>query len=301
MTALAVPSRSRAAVAVSWSARDNLAVESYQFRYRPGNTGAWSAIQTMSTRSTTVTLGNGWWTIAVRASDAAGNWSSWRSDTVRVDAIAPTMTKLATSMTIVRTVDGRVGASWSATDDQGVTGYQWRATQRPNGVTGPSWAIATSSRSFGFRVGTWDLEVRARDAVGNWSAWRTTRVVVPADDRAYAFSLGNVRATSADAYLGTLTSTSYRDSQMTASTADGTAFYLIGRVGPTTGKLRVTVDGVSTIVDTAYYRGVRVTTRSERVLLFSTPLAAGPHTVTITALGTTNRPTIAIDALDFAR
>jgi hypothetical protein len=30
-------------------------------------------------------------------------------------------------------------------------------------------------------------------------------------------------------------------------------------------------------------------------------LAAGPHSVTITALGTTNRPTIAIDALDFAR
>ena len=182
-----------------------------------------------------------------------------------------------------------------------MTGYQWRATQRPGTVPGPAWSIATASRTFGFRAGTWDLEVRARDAVGNYGAWRSTRVIVPTDDRAYAFSAGNVRATSASSYLGTLTSTSHTGSQMVATSTDGTAFYLIGRVGPTNGKLRVTIDGVSTTIDTAYYQGVRATTRYERVLLFSAALVAGPHTVTITALGTTNRPTIAIDAMEFAR
>ncbi len=301
MTAFTVPSRSRAAVAVSWSARDNLGVTAYQFRYRPGHTGAWSAIQTLTSRSTTVNLAGGWWTIAVRAADAAGNYSAWRSDTVFVDATAPVMTGLSTAATVVRTIDGRIAARWSATDGQGVTGYQWRATQRPGTVPGPAWSIATSSRTFGFRAGTWDLEVRARDAVGNYSTWRSTRVIVPTDDRAYAFSAGNVRATSAASYLGTLTSTSHKGSEMVATTTEGTAFYLIGRVGPTNGKLRVTIDGVSTTIDTAYYKGVRATTRYERVLLFSAALGAGPHTVTITALGTTNRPTIAIDAMEFAR
>jgi hypothetical protein len=37
------------------------------------------------------------------------------------------------------------------------------------------------------------------------------------------------------------------------------------------------------------------------VLLFSTRFAPGAHTVTITNLGTTGRPTIAIDGLDFSR
>ena len=301
MSALTVPSRSRATFAVSWSARDNIAVTGYQFRYRPGHTGAWSAIASTTSRSRTVTLGGGWWTIAVRASDAAGNWSSWRSDTVYVDATVPTMTGLATSATVIRTVDGSFTAAWSGKDNVGVTGYQWRATRRPDGVPSTPGTTTSRSRSFRLGVGTWDLEVRARDAVGNRSTWRSARVLVPADDRAFSFSAGTVRATSPTAYRGTLTSTSATGAQLVASSTDGTAFYLVGRVGPTYGKLRVIVDGVSTIVDTAYYRGVRATTRYERVLLFSAALAAGPHTVTITNLGTTNRPTIALDALDFIR
>jgi hypothetical protein len=211
------------------------------------------------------------------------------------------MTGLSTSQTVVRTVDGRVAARWSATDDHGVTGYQWRATRRPGVTKGPAWSIATAGRTFGFRVGTWDLEVRARDAVGNWSEWRSTKVFVPSDDRAFEFSAGTVRRTSPTAYRGTLTTTSASGATLEASTTGGNAFYLIGRVGPSYGKLRVTIDGVSTVVDTAYYKGVRATRILERVLLFGAYLAPGPHTVTITALGTTNRPTIAIDALDFVR
>ena len=70
---------------------------------------------------------------------------------------------------------------------------------------------------------------------------------------------------------------------------------------PRCGQLQVTVDGVSTIVDTAFYKGTRATSYHDRVLLFSTRFAPGPHTVTITNLATTGRPTIAIDGLDFSR
>jgi hypothetical protein len=65
--------------------------------------------------------------------------------------------------------------------------------------------------------------------------------------------------------------------------------------------MRITVDGVSTIVDTGFYKGLRATKNIDRVILFSTTLPAGPHTVTITNTGSAKRVTIAIDALDVAR
>jgi len=82
---------------------------------------------------------------------------------------------------------------------------------------------------------------------------------------------------------------------------DGDGFYLVGRVGPAYGRLRVTVDGVSTVVDTGFYQGRRATSNHDRVLLFSTRLTPGAHTVSIRNLATTGRSTIAIDGLDFTR
>jgi hypothetical protein len=48
------------------------------------------------------------------------------------------------------------------------------------------------------------------------------------------------------------------------------------------------------------YAGRRATSNHYRVLLFRRSLAAGSHTVTITNLATSHRPTIAVDALGFA-
>jgi hypothetical protein len=63
----------------------------------------------------------------------------------------------------------------------------------------------------------------------------------------------------------------------------------------------VTVDGVSTVVDSGYLGTKRATSYHNRVLLFSTRFTPGPHTVTIRNLATSGRPTIAIDGLGFAR
>ena len=286
---------------MSWSAKDNLAVTGYQIRYRRGTTGTYSAIQSTTLRTHTLTLTTGAWTIAVRASDAAGNWSTWRYGRVTVDAIAPTMTSLRSSMTVVRSVNSRFTASWAATDNIGVTHYQWRRRGRPNGTPSIGTTVSTRSGTFLWGAGTWELEVRARDAVGNWSAWRMVTVLVPRDDRQFSFSAGTTRRTHAAAYRRTLTTTNVMGAQMVVTTADGNGFFLVGRVGPAYGRLRVTVDGESWMVDTAYYRGVRATSYHDRVLLFSMRFAPGPHTVTITNLATTHRPTIAIDSLDFAR
>ena len=84
-------------------------------------------------------------------------------------------------MTVVRSVDGRFTASWAATDNIGIARYQWRTRQRPgrHHVRVTTTHDPRCGRS-GFGTGTWELDVRARDAVGNWSAWRSVRVIVPA-------------------------------------------------------------------------------------------------------------------------
>ena len=105
----------------------------------------------------------------------------------------------------------------------------------------------------------------------------------------------------ATAYRSTLTANATPGSSLTLTSDDGTALYVIGRVGPAYGRMRITVDGVSTIVDTGFYKGKRATKNIDRVILFSTSLPAGPHTVTITNVGSKSRVTIALDAIDFGR
>jgi hypothetical protein len=210
------------------------------------------------------------------------------------------MTGLAASATVVRTRDGSFTVRWSARDNVGVTRYQWRLRKNAYGT----WSAAkgTSSRSVALKPGpgAWYVSVRARDAVGNWSDWRETRALVPFDDRRYEFSRGTVRRVSSYDYRGTLTTTNRAGARLT-STFTGTAFYLIGDAGPRLGRLRVTIDGTSQIVDTGYYRGVRASRTHHRVILFRQSLPAGAHSLTIANLGTSGRPTIAIDGLAFAR
>jgi hypothetical protein len=300
MTSLTVPTTSRADVNVSWTAKDNLAVTGYAMKYRKG-TDAWQPGGTTADRSKIFTLTTGTWTIAVRATDAAGNWSRWMSDSVRVDAGIPTMTSLRVSQTVVRTADARFTAAWAGTDNVGVTRYQWRYRKSPDGT--PSAITTTTGRggTFRFAPGTWFIDVRARDAVGNASPWRSVRVIVPQDDRAFTFSEGTSRRTGTTFYRGTLTATNVKDATLTATSDDGNGFVLIGRVGPSYGKLEITVDGVATVIDTGYLYGKRATAIHDRVLLFSTRFVAGPHSVTIRNLGTTGRPTIAVDGLGFSR
>ena len=297
MLSLTVPVRSRANVAVSWTAKDNVGVVGYQLRMRLGS-GAWSVPNATTQAAQTVTLTSGTWTIGVRATDAAANWSPWRYAIVVVDAGAPTMVNL-TAPSVVRSVTGVFTASWSASDNVAVTGYQWRVRRNANGSwSGPS-ATTARSRDFRLAAGSWYLGVRARDAVGTWSDWRQIRVVVPVDDRSYKFSSGTARLTGSYYYRGTLTMSSRAGASLT-TTVSGVAFYVIGSSGPAYGRMRITIDGASTVIDTGYYHGTRARIVRNRVVLFSKALSAGTHRVTITVVGTRYRPTVAIDGLALA-
>jgi hypothetical protein len=188
--------------------------------------------------------------------------------------------------------------SFSATDNIGVTRYlfRWR-----KGTTG-TWTLihgqtGGGSRTFtGLTPGTWYIQISARDAVGNLAPWRMLKIVVPRDDRSFSFSKGTIRSRGSADIQGTTTSTTRAGATMTA-TFTGDHFYLIGTTGVSKGKMRVTIDGVSVTIDERLMGTHRVTSTHHRVLLYSTALAAGNHTVVITNLGTAGRPTITIDAL----
>jgi len=206
------------------------------------------------------------------------------------------MTSLALSSFLVRTTDGKVTVRWAASDAVGVTGYQVRTRHTAAGVWSTPTGTTATTRVLTLAAGTWYVDVRARDAAGNLGEWRETRLVVPADDRSFAFSAGTKRASSSVDYRGTVTITSRTGASLT-SAFTGTGLFLIGRAGPAYGRFRVTVDGRSTVVDAGLYAGKRATSVHPRVLLFSAGLAAGDHTVTITNLGTSGRPTIALDGI----
>jgi hypothetical protein len=295
MTSLTVPATSRAAVSLSWSARDNLGVTGYQVRWRPSG-GTWSAPEAVTERSRTLVLATGTWQVGVRASDAAGNWSYWRYGTVAVDAALPEMTGLSTPTTVPRAADGRFTVRWSARDNVGVVRYQVRVRRATATTWSSSVQTTARSRELGLGAGTWVIGVKARDAVGNWGRWREIQVVVPRDDRGWAFSTGTVRLTGSSYFRGTLTTTRRAGAQMTV-TFSGTALYVVGPSGPAYGRMRVTVDGVSTIVDAGTHAGARATRTRQGTMLFKTSLPAGEHVVVITNLATPGRPTIGIDGI----
>jgi hypothetical protein len=299
MTSLTVPKTSRASVAVTWTAKDNLGVTGYQVRTRQGS-GTWSAPEAWAEKSRTFTLATGSWTIGVRATDAAGNWSPWRYGTVVVDATPPAMTSLTPSQWVPRAPNRVFTVAWSARDNAGVSGYQLRTRKNADGTWSSATSTAARSRELTLAAGSWYIGVRARDAAGNWSAWREIRVVVPVDDRAYAFSSGTVRRSGSSDYRRTLTTTSRAGARMTVRFT-GTAFYLVGPSGPSYGRMRITIDGASHVVDAGTYKGRRTSVTRHRILLFSKAVPAGDHVVVITNLATAHRPAIGIDGLGFAR
>lgn len=211
------------------------------------------------------------------------------------DETAPSMTGL-TAPAVVTTTNGSFVTAWSATDDRAVSGYVvW--IRKGSGAWSEQPAQTAPSKTFkGLSSGTWHVGVRARDAAGNWSDFRQVTVLVPRDDRAWAFSSDNARRTGSSFINGTDTRTSRAGAKMTVRFS-GSSFVVIGTTAVSHGRLRVVIDGRAYTIDEGYYRGSRATGTHYRVVLLSKTLANRAHTVVITCLGTRGRPTIDVDAV----
>jgi subtilisin family serine protease len=212
------------------------------------------------------------------------------------DLIAPVMTGL-TSPSLVRSASRAFTATWTATDNVGVTSYEIRTKKGASGTWSAVSSQPESSRTFsGLAAGSWYIAVRAVDAAGRRSAWRQVLTIVPKDDRAWAFSSGTLRKLGLAYINSTETRTSRAGARMTIRFT-GSAFYLLGTSAVRRGKLRVTIDGRSWIVDEGMYKGARARSTNYRVLLFARALTNRTHTAVITCLATSGRPTIDVDAV----
>jgi hypothetical protein len=104
--------------------------------------------------------------------------SSSSTPTPPPDLSAPTMTALSAPR-LVTSADASFTATFTGSDNVGVTAYQIRTKKGTSGT----WSVTTTqtarARAFsGLAAGTWYIDVRARDAVGNLSAWRAAVVVI---------------------------------------------------------------------------------------------------------------------------
>ena len=212
------------------------------------------------------------------------------------DLIAPAMTGLV-SPSLVRSASRAFTATWTATDNVGVTSYEIRMKKGASGTWSAVSSQPESSRTFsGLSAGSWYIAVRALDGAARRSSWRQVLTIVPKDDRAWAFSSGTLRKLGLAYVNGTETRTSRARARMTIRFT-GSAFYLLGTSAVRRGKLRVTIDGRSWIVDEGMYKGSRARSTNYRVLLFSRSLTNRTHTAVITCLATGGRPTIDVDAV----
>lgn len=211
------------------------------------------------------------------------------------DLFPPVMTGLA-SPSLVRSPNRAFTATWTATDNVGVTSYEIRMKKGASGTWSAISSQPESSRTFSLAAGSWYIAVRAVDGTGRRSAWRQVLSIVPKDDRAWAFSSGTLRKLGLAYIKGTETRTSRAGARMTIRFT-GSAFYLLGTSAVRRGKLRVTIDGRSWIVDEGMYKGSRARLTNYRVLLFARSLTNRTHTAVITCLATYGRPTIDVDAV----
>jgi uncharacterized protein YkwD len=212
-----------------------------------------------------------------------------------VDETAPSLTGL-TAPSIVTSANRSFVASWTATDDLTLADYVvW--IRKGNGAWSTGTIQSAASKTFsGLAPGTWHVRVQARDAAGNRSNFRETAVIVPRDDRAWAFSSGTTRRTGGNFVKGTATTTYRAGARMTIKFS-GASFVLIGTSAVKHGRMRVVIDGRAYVVDEGYYKGSRAKSTHNRVILLSKTLTNKAHTVVITCLGTSGRPTIDIDAV----
>jgi chitodextrinase len=149
-------------VTASWgAASDTVGVTGYRYTLSNGTTQVLGNVTSVALTGL-ICYRN--YTFAVQARDAAGNWGPSSSGSFTTsDGCAPSPPGTPTFSSITVT---SATASWAAASDNvGVTGYQYRL----NGGAWQPLGNVTSVGLSGLSVGTqYTLEIQARDAVGNW-------------------------------------------------------------------------------------------------------------------------------------
>ena len=201
-------------------------------------------------------------------------------------AAPPTAGALSRSVLGATTVTSRV--TWPAATDTStaVTGYElqksvdagaWTATAATSATVRSATVVQTIRHAYRFRV-------RARDAVGNWSAWAEGPSVTSSlvSDRSTAIRYGGTwkKALYAPATNGSTTYATAAGARARL-TFTGRSIALVAPMGPTRGSATIYVDGVS--------RGTvsfKASSGRSRLIMFSTGFTTlGSHTIEVRVAG----------------
>ena len=244
------------------------------------------------------TLAAGTHTLTVTARDAHGR-STTASHRWIVDT-APPVVSVATLPGVA--LVPKLTLSYAATDPAGVGSYDVRYRRANFSDAGFSalvipagWAgTREGSRSLTMAPGyEYCLSVRARDTVGNVSAWSSERcTAMPLDDRAMVrTTAGWSQVASVGTYANTTTVTTSRGAALARPSAQGRRFAVVATTCPTCGSLDVFLG--STRIGSVSL--VAPTTRVRQVLFLPVQASVRAGTVTLRTTSTGRRVTV--DAL----
>lgn len=218
----------------------------------------------------------------------------------RVDATPPKLTVPAPAAV---TLGDRATISYRATDADGVSNYQvrYRRARSDRGfeawVYPDSWRATTATtRSIGIARGyEYCFSVRARDTLGNLTAWSLQRCVSrPLDDRSLSASTGWSRATDAAALDGTVTTTTRKGAELRRGTVQARRVVVVATRCPSCGTADVFIG--STRVGRIDLRA----TTTERQQVITLPLQSKVLTGRL-VIRTTSSSRVSIDGVALRR
>ena len=242
----------------------------------------------------------GSYSITVTASDGTRQRSA--TVAVTVDSTPPVVTPAAVGALRGSVLgSGRIQgvASWSAATD---AGSSIGAYQAQWSIDGGAWGATITTHPGlrtlvrAFAIGHhYALRLRARDALGNWSAWVTapagTPKVVQDTSRGIAWvgTWHRVRSSSAS---GGTAHVSYVKRHTATLAFHGRGIALVAPLGPTRGRLQVWIDGVL-VATLDEHRSHAV---ARRIIFSRSSLSDADHTIRIVSLGTPGHGRVDVDA-----
>jgi Alginate lyase len=205
---------------------------------------------------------------------------------------------LLSATSVVPTAGVPVVVDWGLQSaDAGLQSYQLEyrvgeADWVPIPLASPTSSVArhvvTSAHEVRYRV-------RAVDRNGEAGDWRSSAWTIPtalSDSSAALRYSGTWAFVNSTAYLDHRAHWTKARSAYATYTFDGAAVAWAGPVGPTRGKARIILDGRLVATVDSY----RATYRA-RDIIWAATVQDGRHTLRIQALGTSGRPTVAVDGL----
>ncbi len=261
--------------------------------------GGLSGIATSMTVNVPPATPDGTYSITVTATDGTRRRSS--SFPLIVDGVAPTASapRLALQAgSLLRSSAVGATGTWAAASDPGGSIASYQVRWRVDGTLGSATSLSSSARKATRTVAighTYSLRIRARDRVGNWSAWVETARFAPArsQDRSPTLirSAGWARY-RASSMSGGSSLYSRTKGAMVRRPFTGRAIALVTSKSPKRGKAKIYIDGsYVTTVD------LRRSSTKHRVLVFARAWASpGKHTLGIKVVGTPGRRRVDVDA-----